>query len=157
MRRLGVWQAFFPLREVVISSAPFAMIGSAAAAVALGVGYALGRSSSKRNTSLIQKAVDALPRATRERANPMPSDASKITLPATLPKTGLGDASALDALAPAALDGCAQLSHPGYLAHMDPASAEVRSRIDLACCVIGDAIQHSDQHICYDVVVDVTQ
>ena len=55
------------------------------------------------------------------------------------------------------LDGCAQLSHPGYLAHMDPASAEVRSRIDLACCVIGDAIQHSDQHICYDVVVDVTQ
>ena len=101
----------------------------AATVVALGLGFALGRRMSRRQTSrpAIQHALDALPRALQPKANPMPAvvDSVPDMLPAALPAAGLGDTGALDALAPLALDGAAQLNHPGYLAHMDPASAEV--------------------------------
>ena len=50
---------------------------------------------------------------------------SESPLPAALPAVGMGSHKALDALAPLALDGSAQLHHPGYFAHMDPATADV--------------------------------
>lgn len=120
----------------------------AAAAIALGVGYLLGSRSSGRRVSshpLLQKALDALPRALTPRANPMPCPTpSTITLPRRLPKAGLGDVGALDALAPIALDGCAQLNHPGYLAHMDPASADVASAAALWQVATNQNLLHPD-------------
>jgi len=54
-----------------------------------------------------------------EAANPMPT-AAAADLPTKLPAAGLGDASALEARAPLALDGAAQLATLDIWAHTDP-------------------------------------
>ena len=103
-------------------------LGAVAVVAAAAAGFLIGRSRRTSSSShpVLQKAVRMLPRATTPRTHPMPAmEAIEKVLPTTLPRAGLGDAGALDAIAPLALDGCAQLAHPGYFAHMDPASAEV--------------------------------
>ena len=116
----------------------------ATAAIALGLGYLIGRGRSS-SRPLLQKALDALPKATAPRSHPMPSTTvDSGALPMKLPKVGLGDGAALDALAPMALDGCAQLSHPGYFAHMDPASAEVACAASLWQVATNQNLLHPD-------------
>lgn len=51
---------------------------------------------------------------------PSPASSQDRTLPGVLPETGIGEAAALDVVAGVALDGAAQLDHPGFFAHMDP-------------------------------------
>jgi L-2,4-diaminobutyrate decarboxylase len=65
-------------------------------------------------------------------------------LPTKLPQQGVGGSNALDQLAPIALDGCAQLSHPGYLAHMDPASAEVAAAAAIWQVATNQNLLHPD-------------
>lgn len=100
--------------------------------VAIGAGaiavYALRRvyreALSTQRDRLLRFAVARLARARSD--CPMPPATGDVQgLPEALPAVGIGDAAALGCLAPIALDGAAQLGHPGYFAHMDPQSAEV--------------------------------
>lgn len=50
-------------------------------------------------------------------------------LPATLPRTGIGEEAALDQLGAAAMARAADLAAPDMLAHMDPPSAPVAAQI----------------------------
>jgi L-2,4-diaminobutyrate decarboxylase len=73
---------------------------------------------------LLARAIDQLERSRAPRARPVPID-PPLELPDALPEAGLGEREALERLAAAALDGSAQLHHPGYLAHMDPPTPAV--------------------------------
>ena len=57
---------------------------------------------------------------------------------------GVGGTAALDQLAPLALDGAAQLHHPGYFAHMDPASADVACAAALWMVATNQNMLHPD-------------
>ena len=72
----------------------------------------------------VQFAIERLQQARVARAAPVELE-PHITLPAQLPESGVGDQVALQTLATLALDGSAQLHHPGYFAHMDPPTATV--------------------------------
>lgn len=68
---------------------------------------------------LLVESLDKLGNSYQPRPQPVP-DSPYLELPDHLPESGIGDSAALNILAPAVLDGSAQLHHPGYFAHMDP-------------------------------------
>ena len=69
--------------------------------------------------ALLDQALNWLEHSHTPRDLPVPLT-STLTLPETLPDTGLGTTATLDLLAPMILQSSAQLHHPGYFAHMDP-------------------------------------
>lgn len=73
---------------------------------------------------LLERAIEWLERTRDPREHPVP-EAPQTPVPETFPDAGLGEAAALDLLAPAVLRGSAQLHHPGYFAHMDPPTPAV--------------------------------
>ena len=68
---------------------------------------------------LLVESLDKLANSYQPRTQPVPNS-PYVELPNRLPESGIGDNAALNVLAPAVLDGSAQLHHPGYFAHMDP-------------------------------------
>ena len=105
-------------------------------------------SADSRDT-LVRHAADLLlsHMARRASLSPMPppaKDALSPGLPPTLPDVGVGGRGALAALAPVALDGAAHLDHPGYLAHMDPAAADVACAAALWQVATNQNLLHPD-------------
>ncbi|NKC15072.1 MAG: aspartate aminotransferase family protein [Gammaproteobacteria bacterium] len=75
------------------------------------------------DADLLDYAIAQL-RRSRTPREPVPR-ALHLSLPEVLPELGMGAQAALRELSPIALDGAAQLFHPGYFAHMDPATPTV--------------------------------
>ena len=103
------------------------------------------RCATSARDALLRMATERLQRGMLPRAHPMPPAAGECCeLPVTLPASGIGDAAALDQLANIALEGSAQLHHPGYFAHMDPASADVACAASLWQVATNQNLLHPD-------------
>ncbi|MBT6277101.1 MAG: aspartate aminotransferase family protein [Chromatiales bacterium] len=74
--------------------------------------------------AVLRFGIEALQRSRVPRAEPVSLN-PELTLPNELPEQGIGAQAALQQLAEPALQGAAQLHHPGYFAHMDPPTPSV--------------------------------
>lgn len=92
---------------------------------------------------LVAFAIERLMRSRAPRATPVPLD-SQWQLPMALPEEGMGPQAALAHIADLALDGAAQLYHPGYFAHMDPPTATVTSLAALWQASANQNLLHPD-------------
>ena len=94
-----------------------------------------------RRDLLLSYAADRL-RDAAPPTHPMPTP--RLELPSELPAAGIGGVASLEQLAPMALDGAAQLGHPGYFAHMDPLSADIACAASLWQTATNQNLLHPD-------------
>lgn len=90
----------------------------------------------------VEASVARLREALAPRAHPASSTA--VDLPRTLPRSGIGEAAALEQLGDALLNGAAQLHHPGFLAHMDPPTPWVTWITSLWTSALNQNLLHDD-------------
>ncbi|MFT5175773.1 MAG: L-2,4-diaminobutyrate decarboxylase, partial [Gammaproteobacteria bacterium] len=92
---------------------------------------------------LVAFAIERLLRSRAPRAQPVPLE-QEWQLPLQFPEEGMGAEAALAHIGDLALDGAAQLYHPGYFAHMDPPTATVTSLAALWQATANQNLLHPD-------------
>lgn len=108
--------------------------GSTPGVDADGLGFAFDPDGLARALALLREHLSAQPA----------SPGLEAALPATLPERGLGEAGALEALAPVVIGTAARLGDPGTFAHMDPPTPWITWATTLWNAALNQNLLHPD-------------